>query len=64
MHDLLRAYAADLAASEDSDPERHAALTRLFDYYVAAAAAAMDTLVPAERHIRPASWAGPVSHRR
>jgi tetratricopeptide (TPR) repeat protein len=53
MHDLLRAYAADLAASQDSDAERHAALTRLFDYYVAAAAAAMDALVPAERHIRP-----------
>jgi DNA-binding SARP family transcriptional activator/Flp pilus assembly protein TadD len=53
MHDLLRAYAADLAAAEDSEDERHAPLTRLFDYYAAAAAAAMDTLFPAERHIRP-----------
>ena len=33
--------------------ERAAALTRLFDYYVAASAAAMDVLVPAERHRRP-----------
>jgi DNA-binding SARP family transcriptional activator/Tfp pilus assembly protein PilF len=50
MHDLLRAYAADLAAA---DVERHAALTRLFDYYIAAAGAAMDTLIPAEQHLRP-----------
>jgi len=53
LHDLLRAYAADLAVAEDAEGERHAALTRLFDYYLAAAAAAMDTLVPAERHLRP-----------
>jgi tetratricopeptide (TPR) repeat protein len=53
LHDLLRAYAAGLAADGDADGERHAALTRLFDYYLAAAAAAMDTLVPAERHLRP-----------
>jgi DNA-binding SARP family transcriptional activator/tetratricopeptide (TPR) repeat protein len=53
LHDLLRAYAAGLAAAWDAEGERHAALTRLFDYYLAAAAAAMDTLVPAERHLRP-----------
>ena len=52
-HDLLRAYAAGLAATGDAESERHAALTRLFDYYLASAAAAMDTLVPAERHLRP-----------
>jgi DNA-binding SARP family transcriptional activator/tetratricopeptide (TPR) repeat protein len=54
LHDLLRAYAAGLAAAGDSEGERHAALTRLFDYYLVAAGAAMDTLVPAERHLRPA----------
>jgi DNA-binding SARP family transcriptional activator/tetratricopeptide (TPR) repeat protein len=66
MHDLLRAYAADLAATQDAagDPaapdaaamaggDGQAALTRLFDYYLAAAAAAMDVLVPAERDRRP-----------
>jgi DNA-binding SARP family transcriptional activator/tetratricopeptide (TPR) repeat protein len=53
QHDLLRAYAAGLAAAGDAEGERHAALTRLFDYYLAAAATAMDTLVPAERHLRP-----------
>ena len=51
MHDLLRAYARDLAAS-DGD-ETQAALTRLFDHYLHAAATAMDTLYPAERGRRP-----------
>jgi tetratricopeptide (TPR) repeat protein/transcriptional regulator with XRE-family HTH domain len=50
MHDLLRAYAIGLV---EPDEER-AALRRLFDYYVAAASAAMDRLHPAEAHRRPA----------
>jgi len=53
MHDLLRAYATHLVAGEDSEAERQAASTRLFDHYLATAAAAMDTLVPAEQHRRP-----------
>ena len=53
MHDLLRVYATHLATDEDSEAERWAALTRLFDHYLAAAGAAMDTLVPAEAHHRP-----------
>jgi tetratricopeptide (TPR) repeat protein len=53
MHDLLRAYATHLAIAEDSEQEREAALTRLFDHYLATAAAAMDTLHPAEKHRRP-----------
>jgi len=53
MHDLLRAYATHLADIEDPETERRAALTRLFDHYLATAAAAMDTLVPAEAHRRP-----------
>jgi tetratricopeptide (TPR) repeat protein len=53
MHDLLRAYATYLAGIEDPEQERWAALTRLFDHYLATAAAAMDTLVPAEAHRRP-----------
>jgi tetratricopeptide (TPR) repeat protein/transcriptional regulator with XRE-family HTH domain len=51
MHDLLRAYACELAVRY-SDEDRHAALTRLFDYYLAAAATAMDALFPAEAHLR------------
>jgi tetratricopeptide (TPR) repeat protein/transcriptional regulator with XRE-family HTH domain len=54
MHDLLRAYAAGLAASDDSDQARRSALTTLFDYYLGACAAALDLLAPAERHYRPA----------
>ena len=57
MHDLLRAYATHLAThgdtGEDSEVERRATLTRLFDHYLATAAAAMDTLHPAERGRRP-----------
>jgi DNA-binding SARP family transcriptional activator/tetratricopeptide (TPR) repeat protein len=47
MHDLLRAYAAELSAVHDSAPDREAALTRLFDHYLAGSAAAMDVLYPA-----------------
>ncbi|MEU4242445.1 BTAD domain-containing putative transcriptional regulator [Actinoplanes sp. NPDC026619] len=46
MHDLLRAYAAELAAEHDPAPERKAALTRLFDHYLAGSVAAMNTLYP------------------
>lgn len=49
LHDLLRVYAAELAGDD------RAALTRLFDHYVAAAALAMDLHVPQERHLRPAA---------
>jgi tetratricopeptide (TPR) repeat protein len=53
MHDLLRAYAARLTAGEGCHTERQAALGRLFDYYLATAAAAMDRLYPAEMAHRP-----------
>jgi DNA-binding SARP family transcriptional activator/tetratricopeptide (TPR) repeat protein len=53
MHDLLRAYAAELAAGHDSDGERRAALTRLFDHYLHTAAAAMDSVFSAEHQHRP-----------
>lgn len=51
LHDLLRAYAGELAVSEGED--ERIALTRLFDYYLGTAAAAMDVLYPAEQHHRP-----------
>ena len=53
MHDLLRAYARELAAAEDGAGGQQAAMTGLFDYYLGVAASAMDVLVPAERHYRP-----------
>jgi DNA-binding SARP family transcriptional activator/Tfp pilus assembly protein PilF len=53
MHDLLRAYARELAAARDPEEEQQAALTRLFDHYLHTATVAMDTLHPAEGHWRP-----------
>jgi DNA-binding SARP family transcriptional activator/Flp pilus assembly protein TadD len=50
MHDLLRAYARELAISQSSHQQRRAALTRLFDHYLHAAAAMTDTMFPAGRH--------------
>ncbi|MGH3157312.1 MAG: BTAD domain-containing putative transcriptional regulator, partial [Streptosporangiaceae bacterium] len=52
MHDLLRAYARELADLEDQQ-EWQAALTRLFDHYLYTAASAMDALFPAEHRRRP-----------
>ncbi len=48
MHDLLRVYATGLAATMDG-PVRRAALTRLFDFYLAAAAEAMNGQAPSDR---------------
>jgi DNA-binding SARP family transcriptional activator len=53
MHDLLRAYAREQAPAGDAGDRGRDALTRLFDYYQAAASAAMDILYPAEAHMRP-----------
>ena len=50
LHDLLRVYAAELAEAADDNT---GPLTRLFDYYLAAAAAAMDAIVPHEAERRP-----------
>ncbi|MDR7275544.1 tetratricopeptide repeat protein [Catenuloplanes atrovinosus] len=55
FHDLVRAHTVTRAQDEDRPPDRRAALTRLFDHYLAAASAAMDTLHPAEAHLRPAA---------
>jgi tetratricopeptide (TPR) repeat protein len=53
LHDLLRAYATQLAHTTDPDHEHRAAQTRLFDFYLATTATAMDVLHPAEAHHRP-----------
>lgn len=49
MHDLLRAYAVDLAMRQETEAERRDALTGLFDYYLAVAAACVDLLYPSEQ---------------
>src|SRR4029450_12609730 len=43
LHDLVRAHANARAVDEDPQSARRAALTRLFDYYLAATAAAVDS---------------------
>jgi DNA-binding SARP family transcriptional activator/Tfp pilus assembly protein PilF len=53
QHDLLRAYARELASNYDSPAQRRAAQARLIDYYLHAAGAAMDAVFPAERDSRP-----------
>ncbi len=42
MHDLLRAYAAEMGA-QLSEPQRHAARTRLFEHYLATASKIVDS---------------------
>jgi tetratricopeptide (TPR) repeat protein len=54
LHDLVRAYAVGRSADEDRRVDRRAAVTRLLDYYVSVAAAAMNRLDPAEAARRPA----------
>lgn len=55
MHDLLRAYARELAARDHQvEPPR-----RLLDLYLHTAATAIDVLYPAERHRRPTVAAPP-----
>lgn len=57
MHDLLKAYAAEAGGVDE-----HTALDRVYGYYLATAAAAMDRLYPGEAHRRPpvAAVASPV----
>ncbi|ONI87992.1 hypothetical protein ALI22I_19790 [Saccharothrix sp. ALI-22-I] len=53
VHDLLRAYAEELAGEHDPAAERSAAVERLLAAHLAAASAAMDLLYPADRPYRP-----------
>ncbi|GAB3856619.1 tetratricopeptide repeat protein [Dactylosporangium cerinum] len=57
MHDLLRAYATTLTTAHDSDADRRAASTRLFDYYLVTAAAATQQLRLVDAHGRPGTAA-------
>jgi tetratricopeptide (TPR) repeat protein/DNA-binding XRE family transcriptional regulator len=57
-HDLLRAYAAELTATEDGEAERHAARSRLLDHYLSVAYAADELLYP-QRDRLPIDPPGP-----
>lgn len=51
MHDLLRVYAVELAASRESAQNRHAATTRLLDWYLAMSKIATDHINPNRRQL-------------
>lgn len=51
MHDLLRAFALHLVSVAAADESRSAALTRMYNYYQAAATGATNTLYPEQ--LRP-----------
>ncbi len=54
MHDLLRAYARELAGGgHHDDHQRRPELTRLFKHYLGMATTAANALYPAERYLRP-----------
>ena len=53
MHDLLRVYAAELAAAHDRPEACRAALIRLLDHYLHTAVTAMNRMTPGDRHRRP-----------
>jgi DNA-binding SARP family transcriptional activator/tetratricopeptide (TPR) repeat protein len=53
QHDLLRQYAAELAAAEDPDEERRTAIHRSITWYLAAAAQATEVLDPHRRRDLP-----------
>lgn len=53
MHDLLRAYAVDLATEHETERDVRAALGRLFDHYAHTASRAMDVAYPFETGHRP-----------
>jgi tetratricopeptide (TPR) repeat protein/transcriptional regulator with XRE-family HTH domain len=46
MHDLLRAYAAEQAAAQEREADRHAAVERVLDYYLHTGHAAARLLEP------------------
>jgi tetratricopeptide (TPR) repeat protein len=51
LHDLLRAYAAELAAATHDDAGRHAALARTLDHYLHTAAAAGRLINPSREQV-------------
>ncbi|MEV7553176.1 BTAD domain-containing putative transcriptional regulator [Amycolatopsis sp. NPDC089917] len=53
MHDLTRAYAAELVKAHDTEVHRRDALTHLFDHHCHVASIAAERFAPAESHRRP-----------
>ncbi|HEU4424317.1 MAG TPA: BTAD domain-containing putative transcriptional regulator, partial [Pilimelia sp.] len=61
FHDLLRAYAADLAHATDTDQQRHAATHRILDHYLHTASAGSLLLDPHRDPVEPAPPAASVA---
>jgi DNA-binding SARP family transcriptional activator/tetratricopeptide (TPR) repeat protein len=55
LHDLLRRYAADLAATQDSPTQRASAAQRLYDWLTAMSVAAAELLYPEALRLPPPS---------
>jgi DNA-binding SARP family transcriptional activator len=53
MHDLLRAYAGEMARQQETEEQRRAALTRLLDYYLYVASTAMNRMFGSDERRRP-----------
>jgi DNA-binding SARP family transcriptional activator len=64
FHDLLRAYAAELARTTDPEPDRHAATARLLDHYLHTAHAAARLVYPGRGEITLAAAGAGVSPDR
>lgn len=63
LHDLLRRYAVDRAAREETGPSRGAAQARLYDYYLSTVDAAASVLYPETLRLPPPARAGAVGGR-
>ena len=57
VHDLLRAYAAYLARTTDSEADRREAVHRVLDHYLHTASAGSQVLNPVRPHITPGTAA-------
>ena len=58
LHDLLRLYATERSRTDDQEPERRAAVARLYDHYLARAERAAEALYPHMLRLRPAGEGG------
>jgi DNA-binding SARP family transcriptional activator/tetratricopeptide (TPR) repeat protein len=59
FHDLLRDYATRLAQTEETEAERHAAKTRLLDYYLHTASVAVNVILGEDKPGWPAVSGAP-----
>ncbi|WP_228647424.1 tetratricopeptide repeat protein [Microtetraspora sp. AC03309] len=61
FHDLMRAYALDQAAAEESEESRHAVVRQVITWYLRSAAHAQEKLAPLDRPIELGDATPPVA---